>query len=149
MAIGEKEIRAEDFGKTADAMAHAFTSMPLTPLMREIKLVAEEAIAVNFLESEEASGAKWAARKRVYPWPILIKTGHLMRSATTEGEAGHIETVGDREVTTGTNVHYAAYHQYGTERMVARPFEAVPDSAVHEMEALLVDYIQDAIFEGT
>ena len=148
MAIGEKEIKAEDFSRVAGEMGQAFATLPLTPLMREIKEIAEEAIAVNFLESEEASGQKWAARKRVYPWPILIKSGHLMRSATTEGEAGHIEQIGDREVTTGTSVFYAGFHQYGTERMVARPFEAVPDAAVYEMEEALVQFIQDAIFEG-
>ena len=149
MAIGEKEIPAEQFGREAEAMARALETMPLTPLMKEIKLVAEEAIAVNFLDSQEASGQKWAPRKRFYPWPILIKTGHLMRSVTTEGEPDHIEQIGDRDVMTGTNVFYAAFHQYGTERMVARPFEAVPDSAVDEMESLLVDYIQDAVFGGS
>lgn len=148
MAIGEKEIKAEDFSRVAGEMAQAFATLPLTPVMREMKLTAEEAIAVNFLESEEASGTKWAARKRVYPWPILIKTGHLMRSATTEGEAGHIEHIGDREMLTGTDVFYAGFHHHGTERMVARPFEAVPDSAVDEMESLLVDFIQDAVFGG-
>lgn len=148
MAIGQREIMAEDFGNVADAMVRALQSAPLTPVMREIKLVAEEAIAVNFLESQEASGVRWAARKKVYPWPILIKTGHLMRSATTESEPGHVEHIGDRDVTTGTNVHYAGYHQYGTERMVARPFEAVPDAAVDEMEGLLVDFLQDAVFGG-
>jgi len=149
MAIGEKTIQAENFGRVAAEMARALGSASLTPVMREMKLVAEEAIAVNFLESQESSGAKWAPRKRDYPWPILIKTGHLMRSATTESEAGHVESVNDRDMMTGTSVGYAAYHQYGTERMVARPFEAVPDAAVDVMEDLLADYIQDAVFEGT
>lgn len=148
MAIGEKEIQAEDFGRVAGEMAQAFVTMPLTPAMREMKYVAEESIAVNFLDGKEAGGQAWSPRKRAYPWPILIKTGHLMRSAVAEGEPGHVENVGDRELMTGTNVFYAGFHQFGTERMPARPFEAVPDAAVDEMENLLVDYIQDAIFRG-
>lgn len=149
MAIGEKSIPAENFVRVSAEMTAALMAGSLMPVMREMKLIAEEAIAVNFLESQEASGAAWAKRKRDYPWPILIKTGHLMRSATTEGEADHIESIGDRDMMTGTAVPYASYHQYGTERMVARPFEAVPDSAVDEMEDLLAEYIIDAIFEGT
>lgn len=148
MAVGEKEIQAGDFGRVAAEMSHALASAPMTGLMRELKLVAEEAIAVNFLDGKEAGGGAWAPRKRNYPWPTLIKTGHLMRSATTEQEPGHIEHIGDREMSTGTSVAYAGFHEYGTERMPARPFEAVPDSALDLMESFIVDYIQDAVFGG-
>lgn len=56
MAIGEREIEATAFDRTAGEMVRALATMPLGPLMQELKLVAEEYIAVNFLEGQEASG---------------------------------------------------------------------------------------------
>lgn len=59
---------------------------------------------------------------------ILRDTGRLFRSLsagveeTPAGNPDQVLRLGRGEVIVGTNVPYAAYHQYGTARMPARPF---------------------------
>lgn len=144
--VNQTEIAAEDFPAYLRACGERLANGSFAPALKEMKEEAETGILENFHGSHDGGGIAWAPRKRNYPWPILIKTGHLKRSATDEGEPGHIEQIGDRDAYTGTDVPYAAYHQHGTSRMVARPFEEINDQRVDAMEAILVDYVLDTIF---
>ena len=132
-------IQSKDAQKHFRGLAHRLRRQSLAGVLRRIKRIGENAILDNFRNSRRSTGAKWRKRKRNYPWPILIKTGDLMRSATQEGAKGHVERVGARYAYSGTAIFYGAFHQYGTARMVARPFEELPDSAVDMMAEELAD----------
>jgi phage gpG-like protein len=146
MAIADLPIQAEQFGDYLRSAGDRLTSGSFAPALVDMKHIAEEGIAENFLESKSAAGIPWAPRKRDYPWPILIKTGHLMRSAVTESEAGHVEGVGPRDAFTGTNVFYAGFHQFGTSKMPARPFQEVGDRHVDRMEDALAAFVIETVF---
>lgn len=78
----------------------------------------------HFLNAQGPDGA-WAPRTRQYAWPILIKTGALQYAAGTEGGQGNISRwkSGWAEFGLDVNVvNYAAFHEYGTSRMPARPW---------------------------
>ena len=148
MAIADHPIPAENFAAELRRMTAFVANGSLEPALRECKLIAEEAMAVNFLEGQRATGTKWPPRKHQYPHPTLIKTGHLMHSVVSEGEPGHVENVGAREMYTGTNVFYAGFHQFGTKKLPARPFVEVPDHAVDAMEDVLANFIINTTFGG-
>ena len=87
-------------------------------------------IETKLFRTEGASGgqawpaltAKYAAQKsRRFPGRgILRLTGDLQRSLTGRG-AGGIREIRPMEMTLGTTVPYAIFHQTGTRRMRARP----------------------------
>lgn len=62
-------------------------------------------------------GQQWAPRTRVYPWPILLKTGRLMRSTFSRMEGSQLLIRNDCD--------YVGFHQFGTKKMVARPVVVV------------------------
>lgn len=70
---------------------------------------------------------QWADRKKNYPWPILNKRGWLQRGAEM-GVFGTYRLRGAINWNVGkVGVHYAKYHQSGTDKMAARPFFNSPD----------------------
>jgi hypothetical protein len=84
----------------------------------------------------DASGRPWAALTPKYKaWkvatvgglPILILTGAMLNSAKVkpQGEGFAVDST-----------FYGRYHQFGTSKMVARPWMGVPESAMHRLPAL-------------
>lgn len=148
MAIADRPIPAENFSAELRRMTAFVANGSLEPALRECKLIAEEEFLQNFLEGRRADGTPWPPRKHDYAWPILIKTGHLMHSAVSEGEPGHVENVGAREMFTGTNVFYAGFHQYGTKKLPPRPFVEVSNHAIDRMEEAVATFVIHTIFGG-
>jgi len=141
-----KRVPADQFPALARKIRDDAQNLSMAEALREMKRIGERAISANFDRRGRSTGEAWAPRKRRYRHPILEKTGRMRRSATTEGAAGHVEGIGNREAHSGTSVFYSIFHQLGTSKMVARPFEELPDSAVDAMEEVLVDWCQRNIF---
>lgn len=95
----------------------------------------------HFLKAQGPSGP-WAPRTRQYPWPILIKTGKLQYAAATQNGAGNINRfrldVAEFGLDVGV-VNYAAFHEYGTSRMPARPWCWLSSDAEDEAAKQLLD----------
>jgi phage virion morphogenesis protein len=121
--------------KAAEAAA-----LDLAPVFRQIGEIVTRSVRENFREGGrpqkwtplaietlmgKAGGMRAAytkkggrlrnsARKRILGNKILIDTGRLINSITY--------VVGPRDVEIGTNVEYAAVHQFGDKHIPARPF---------------------------
>lgn len=63
---------------------------------------------------------------------ILIKTGQLFRSLS-KGAPGSFESITAAGIQVGTFDRTAAFHQYGTSRMPARPILVPPDGPTLEI----------------
>lgn len=88
-------------------------------------------------ERDPDTGSKWAPRKQpTGQWPILRRTG-AMQDRTRIKPAG----VGIFKAAT---VSYGPFHQYGTSRMVARPWLGVPDRSLPRA----AEVIAKSIFRG-
>lgn len=110
----------------------------------EFKTIFEK-IADEFYESQEkvfgAEGAfegraRWAElspryrawKEKNYPgMPILQLTGKMKSSLVGSGAEGSVYEVSNKELTVGTNVPYAIFHQRGTRRMPQRKIIEVTD----------------------
>ena len=131
----------------------------LTPVMEEIGELIVSSVQENFNRggrySEPGSwrggNKKWKKlapstireRERQGYWPgqILVRTGRLKNSIFYEAGKDH--------VTVGTNVVYAAIHQFGGKagrkhaaKIPARPFLVVQDEDLEEIKEIILDYIK-------
>lgn len=82
----------------------------------------------HFAAEGNGRSGKWAAlsspydaiKAKKYGTPILQRTKRLYKSLTQKTSDSVVEEQ-DLELTLGTSVPYATYHQKGTKRMPARP----------------------------
>jgi len=77
----------------------------------------------------------WAPRKDDKPHPLMEKTGRLRQSmesrvATDDAVVKMSVASGDAWLEKGTSVFYGKFHQFGTRKMVARPFVQLHDEDV-------------------
>lgn len=100
----------------------------------------------GFLSSKDPSGNSWAPLK--HPRPAgrnqghrpLIDTSTLMRSVISKN-LGNIEEITDNSVTYGTDIEYAAFHQFGSGNVPARPFVGVSDAMIERAEEMIADHM--------
>jgi phage virion morphogenesis protein len=88
---------------------------------------------LRHFEEEAGPTGKWAslrpstsARKRGGQGQILTDKGQLRGSVSA--------VIGASEVEVGTNLFYGKFHQYGTRKMVARPFLGLTNGDRDEVE---------------
>ena len=84
------------------------------------------AVEIQFLtEGSAYADTPWLPRKarraQLQSWPLLIRSGRLLRSLADERDPEHIEELSDGQLLFGSQVPYAAAHQRGTRHMPARP----------------------------
>lgn len=87
-------------------------SANLGPAFKQISSDLLKSHQINFQSQGTRFGSRWPARKYVYPWQILNKTGKL-----SQGFKG---TSTNNSATVTNTVSYAKYHQLGTKRLPVR-----------------------------
>lgn len=130
------EIPIEELADSLDLWVNDLEGESLQGAFRDCLPILLEDYESHFVASEGPSG-RWAPRKDKLPHPLLMLTWKLLGAATQEGDPGNIADVQPRSLTTGVSgdvVNYASYHQYGTSKMVARPFLWVSASALEACE---------------
>lgn len=144
MAIGEA-IDAKDFARTVTSLATVLANAPAGDLMRELLYMTHEAQAANFTMAQSGAGEQWPLRKyhghpikdkgrSGYPGhPLLIDTGDLYLSVTSTSGPDHVGEILDRAFTSGTDLPYAGFMEFGTDKIPARPFIGIGEEPVAAM----------------
>lgn len=121
----------------------------LTPVMGAMGGVVESSTRRRLSESKTApDGTRWAplsdatlARKTnkrgKVRGSLLVDTGSLLSSIT------HVPA--RDSVIIGSGQMYAAYLHEGTRRMPARPIFGLSEEDIHDLEALLEDYLSGSL----
>lgn len=79
-------------------------------------------------QREPSTGRPWAKRKPpTGDWPILNKTGVMQNTSRI---VPHL----DGFMVTTTD--YGGYHQFGTSKMVARPWMGIPERSLRQLETI-------------
>ena len=111
MAGAVEHLSIDEFaaccGKVADRLGHG--SLQVT--LKRCAVLIHADTKRNFHASHDPNGVPWAGLKHREGRPLRDK-GILMASATAQGP-GHIEFITDTMLVIGTNLDYAAIHQYG------------------------------------
>jgi phage gpG-like protein len=84
----------------------------LRPAMSRIGDMMKKSFDLNYSSRGSRFGAKWATRRKSYPWPILEKTGAMRR--------GFRSDVGGDYVKLTNLVKHFPFHQRGTRRLPKR-----------------------------
>lgn len=122
----------------------------LRPAMEAIGETLVSATHDRFEKTESPEGKKWKPVSPAYAeWKEKIgkDPAHILRLKTASGLLGSINyRATDSKVTVGTNVVYAAIHQFGgpTKRgatMPARPYLGVSDDDLREIREMLQEYL--------
>lgn len=89
----------------------------------------EEIVGQRFVTATEhgPGSSKWAKRKREVPWPILIKSGRLMKKAQRAVKGTFKINTPMRWSTDDIDLPYANVHQYGFGAIAARPYLDLPN----------------------
>lgn len=152
------EILGEEiFNRAFNRLDSLSDLRPLWPnVIREFYLIEAEQF-----QSEGGAGAsgKWAALSNVYAKykqvthpdkPILRADDELFESLTNPEAAGAILRPDEQELTIGTSVPYATFHQRGTRRMPARPPISLAESQKRRLQKAiqsgLVRFVREAGF---
>ncbi len=131
MAGASETLSLEQFAGWASAQAAGLTDFTV-PLKRCMLLLVSETKR-NFAEGHAPDGTPWLplARPRANSKGgdlPLRNMGFLMASVTGAGN-GHVESLTPTELTYGTNLEYAATHQYGATILMpeqSRPYPQTP-----------------------
>ena len=114
----------------------------LSQALSHCRLAIREGIRAAFSAAvDPQTGQSWAPRKRPYPHPPLMKTQTMAMAATGLG-SGSIGTIEGRVLRVGVSsgaVAYAPFHQFGTGRMVARPFVGASEQTLDICGEIIAD----------
>ncbi len=126
------EIKAEDLEQVLSAWGNELAQSDFENPLRECIPTLIDDFEDHFMQAQGDNGA-WAPRKDSKPHPLLILTGALLEGVRDTGNPANIHDVASNVLTLGIDssvVMYAAYHQYGTSRMPARPFIWASEEAI-------------------
>jgi phage virion morphogenesis protein len=97
----------------------------------------------RFATKTAPDGRPWAPRKasrrskRKSGSGLLVDTGRLRNSIGSK--------IYGLEAEVGTNVFYGKYHQYGTKKMVARPFLGIGEQDAAEIVKIIEQFIASSL----
>lgn len=110
----------------------------LAPLMDEIGGILEGSTRERFDKKTSPQGVKWAdllpsTQEQKGNNNILVQSDDLMRSITHHAN--------QYAVSVGTSETYGVFHQFGTNKMSARPFLGLSEDDKHDIYTLINEYL--------
>lgn len=114
----------------------------LTPVLEDIRERMLLSIRMNFREGGRPIRWRPSRRAIAQHGQTLVDTARLQNSIT-----GRIE---GHSVVIGTNVQYAAQHQFGmrAKNLVARPFLLVQDADMRYIEEVVQEFLEEPLRNG-
>jgi len=123
--IGEHMLRSVQRNFDAEGRPVRWQPLAASTLMRKV--------GGKRRSTKKRGGLRSAAARRLRGNKILTATGRLRRSISYRASA--------RQVLIGTNVIYAATHQFGRGRIPARPFLLVQDEDKQKARSILLEHV--------
>lgn len=133
--------------------------------LNEIGMISTESTRMRFDDSRAPDGTKWkrlsretllrraGGRKKAYTKRGRLKKRavRVMRRAKPLLDTGRLrnsityQVIGDKKVAIGTNVEYAATHQFGRGRIPSRPFLGLSRNDRAEVHSILDRVLAEAM----
>lgn len=104
----------------------------ITPILRDLGDEEVLRIVERFERSQAPDGSSWAALKTRNGKPLL-DTGALRKSIQKQ-------ILGGVSLEIGTNLSYAAFHQFGTKYIPARRFLGTSEALIRQAEELIREH---------
>lgn len=120
---------------------------------RQIALLLASATRQNFDRAASPDGTPWApfkrtpSAKRGGPAAKLLRDTGLLMSSYGAG-AGHVERVSGVALEWGSNVDRAAWHQFGTRAIPARPHVGVTPELLQKVDFVITQFLGNSLLPG-
>lgn len=144
----------EDFARRLGVTVDQVARIDFRPALQVCSYLIQNDTRERFRKGEDPDGRKWAPLKKKPRIPKgrgvdqpLWATGRLVAS-TGAAAPEHVEELSRDSLVIGTNLSYAAYHQYGTRHIPARPFMGIGDDLAKKLEDVLVKFAEDEIVKA-
>lgn len=113
----------------------------LKPAMDKSAELVKTTIKQNFSSNGRLLDKPWEARKQVYSWPMLNKTGEM------KGSFKHVSTSKDATIS-NTNFKFK-YHQLGTRRgLPARKMLGITFNDAQKIAQIITDHMMKGVNNG-
>lgn len=140
------EIDTDAVEKRLDEMKKRIKKMK--PVFFWARRELENHYAANFAANGLPSGGWSPLSPKYASWkssqfpgaPPMVVTGKLFRSVT-ELENSRLNVMTDKSAEFGTDVEYAKFHQYGTNKMAKRKIIFIPVEFTHDLAGVMTKYI--------
>lgn len=144
-------IEADQFAQQIADTSRRFVDAPIDAAMLKVADELRDGFSKNFDNRVTEDGTRWPPHAPLTvalygPHPLLILTGHMFASVTTEGAADNITRHSHREVELGTETDYAITHQEGTPRVPQREFLFATDEVLDKCGEIIGDAIMAEVF---
>ena len=137
-----QSILIDELPEELRAVLTELETSDLSQALSHCRQVIREGVRAAFSAAvDPQTGQAWAPRKRPYPHPPLMKTQTMAMAAVGLG-SGSVGTIEGRVLRVGVSsgaVAYAPFHQFGTGRMVARPFMGASEQTLDACGEILAD----------
>jgi phage gpG-like protein len=139
----------DEFGAWIRGQGERIQALDWSPALKRVAFYLSAQARLCFDQGRSPDGTAWAAlvnpsaRRGGSSARPLRDTGLLMASCASG--VGHAEQITDSTLTWGTNVDYAAYQQFGTHRIPARPFLGVTPEYEARIVQILMDHAEKAL----
>lgn len=142
------------------ALADLGQPVSFAPVIKQIRQVLIGGTKTHFDAEETPDGRRWpplknprsrkrdrSKKRRGRRDKVLNDTGLLRSSVTASQGQGHFEEQTDHSLEWGTNLIYAATHQYGDPRrhIPAREFLGISRDMEEDIEDLVGDFVEEEI----
>lgn len=154
--LSDRTIEAKDFGAWLGEYLADVAKADVAPALDGVGELLRKGFAAAFASETGPNGQAWAARasSQITAHPdfagrrLLVLSGDLFFAATTSAGIGNINQLAPQELLVGVSagsVPYAAFHQFGTSNMPARPFIYATEETVQASANLLADWLLENI----
>ena len=123
---------------TIDHIAYIKGTKATTKVKKAFRNYLIEKIQQNFSNSSEADGTPWAKLKYRVGKPLIL-TGAMRRSVKSRNTQNGVSVF--------TNIYYAGWQNYGTNKIPARRFipndNEIPEEWVNDMKQMIINGYRD------
>lgn len=140
------------FDQWAKRIPAAASVIDWTPALKRVKVMLVSETKQNFVRATTPAGKPWKPFKRPpskkrggKKAKLLRDTGRLMASVTSTGADGHVETLTKVRLVWGTNLKYAAAHNFGIHMIPAREYIGVNSKIMTRTEQILAEFAEEQI----
>lgn len=84
--------------------------------------------------------SEYTIRKKGHDRPLIL-TGALRAAMTDRHAPGHVGEVQPTLMTFGTDIDYAGFHEYGTQRIPQREFASISEENLNKLVNAITDHV--------
>ncbi len=154
MAGAAQVMTLDQFSSWANAAGSRLQHLDMTVPLKQAAVAMAADTKENFAGSHDPMGKPWPPlqhpRRNSKGHDQILRDKGLLMASVTAGGTGHVETLTTTQLVWGTNLIYAATHQYGdpSRNIPQRQFLGWSPKLVQTVDRIFGQFLASQIFPG-